>query len=119
MAKQREHREWFWPLSHNKCRNCGTRWPNETYAGRPVTGTYREKKVWGWYEYVRAKKRLVRDVCPKCVDSVETMLKAHADPCGCKFVLVVDTCMSPLEDVVRLRLFEIEKALNATEVCDA
>jgi hypothetical protein len=92
-TKQRVHREWFFPLAHTKCRNCKTR----------------DTVVWGWYEYVNAKKRHVRDICSNCVESIVGLLKDHAGDCGCTFVLEVrGKC-----DTMSEHLEKIQERLNA------
>ena len=75
--------------------------------------------MWGWYNYISAKKYLVRDVCTKCVVEIEDLLTAHADPCGCTFELVIIRGEHRgTKGPVQIQLEDIQKRLNAKEVCD-
>jgi hypothetical protein len=81
MQKQRNHNEWMFPVSlggRKSCPDCKAKvGPGEL--------------IWGWYEYVRAKKRLVRHFCKSCFPEVREKLNSHSGDCGCTVTLQICT----------------------------
>lgn len=98
-AKQRQHNEWFNLLSKTSCTGCGAK----------------KIEVWGWYEYVSAKRRLIQHFCEKCIHVVKYNLKAHADDCGCLFTFQISGYQGKENSKVVGLLREIEEELNKCE----
>ena len=97
MVKQRIHNEWFFPVAKTKCTSCDSK-----------------GSVWGWYEYLNAKKRLVRHFCIKCLPTIKHDLITHIDGCGCIFNFEIRAYTSSVDTIVTA-LREIEKEIN--EIC--
>lgn len=79
MPKQRTHNEWFFPVARNNRKSC-----SHCHA-KLEPG----ESIWGWYEYVRAKKRHIRDCCKACFPEVKARLLDHTGDCGCAVELQV------------------------------
>lgn len=79
MARQRNHNEWFRPVSLNNRKSC----PN--CKAKLGFGEW----VWSWGEYIYAKFNRVQYVCKQCWPEVRDKLNSHTDGCGCKVTLVV------------------------------
>jgi hypothetical protein len=79
-TKTRIHNEFFRTVSlgnRKSCPNCKVKLPEG-------------EKVWSWFEYVRAKARLVQYCCKNCFETdVVPELNGHAHGCGCTFELQV------------------------------
>ena len=83
--KQREHREWFRPVSlgnRKSCPSCHARLGDS-------------ECVWSWGEYVCGKWRTVRHFCRECWPLARAELNGHAGGCGCRIALVGYHCTLP------------------------
>lgn len=79
MAKQRNHNEYFRPVSlgnRKSCPACGAK-----LHGQPI---------WSWGEYIRTKWHTVTHFCAQCYQTnVAARLQPHANQCGCTITLVL------------------------------
>ena len=77
MAKVRVHREHFFTVALGGRKSC------------PTCRTKNAGQLYGWYEYIRCKKHLVKHFCEACYPvEVHAPLQEHAKPCGCAIELV-------------------------------
>jgi len=97
----RNHNEWFDSLAVGKCPNCGSKEKqrmlsvqNDVNMGRVRQEMFHsETSVWGWYNYVSGKKRLIVKFCRNCVTTVRTQ-----NELGVPFSGVRNALMSHAED---------------------
>ena len=74
------HIEWFMASCYSRC-ECGSNKASRTKAAQ-------DSLVYVWGKYHNAKWRRIMTVCEACFDAqVIPRLRAHATPCGCRFVL--------------------------------
>ena len=86
MPADRNHNEWFRPVSlggRKSCPCCGEK------LGR-------NESIWSWGNYVRVKWVTVKHFCKKCFrEAVSDPLLEHAGDCGCSITLVMYHCEQP------------------------
>ena len=106
--KQREHNEWFRPVSlgnRKSCPSCKRKLPIVPVG----LGLTAREQVWSWGEYVNAKWRTVDYFCQECFrENVAAKLLAHTGDCGCTINLIGYRCELP--DWLTLRLPDIVAA---------
>jgi hypothetical protein len=86
MPAQRNHNEWFRPVS------CGGR--------KSCPGCHaklgKNESIWSWGNYVRAKWNTVTHFCKECFETrVAEGLLEHAGECGCTITLVMYHAVQP------------------------
>jgi hypothetical protein len=88
-VKQRQHNEWFRPVSLGNRKTCPT-------CKAKLATIQGIGNVWSWGEYHNAKWRTVAYFCRQCFASeVAARLASHTGDCGCTINLVGKGCELP------------------------
>lgn len=79
MARQREHNEWFRPVSLGGRKTC------PCCSERLESG----ESIWSWGNYVATRWHTVKHFCKKCFPNIRKDLNSHTAGCGCTVNLVM------------------------------
>ncbi len=85
MAKQRQHNEWFRPVSlgnRKSCPECHVKLAHN-------------ESIWSWGQYVNAKWRTIKYFCKECWPAIRGELNEHTGDCGCVVNLQMYHCTGP------------------------